>query len=73
MDFQYDKDTDSLYIALSPRKSVESEEVSDGLIIDYDDTGHIVGLDIQHASKQISLSNASFSGFLPSIDTQTHL
>lgn len=67
MDFHYDKETDSLYIALSTKKSVESEELSDGLIVDYDTTGHIVGLDIQHASKQISLSNASFSGFMPSI------
>lgn len=73
MDFQYDKKTDSLYIALSPKKSVESEEVSDGLIVDYDDEGHVVGLDIQHASKQISMSNARFSGFLPAIDTPTHL
>lgn len=68
MDFYYDKKTDSLYIGLSAKPSAESEEVADGLVVDYDEAGHIVGLDIQHASQQINMNNARFSGFSPAID-----
>jgi uncharacterized protein YuzE len=56
MKLHYYKDTDSLYIDLSSKVSAHSEEISDGLIIDYDDSGSIVGIDIQHASQCIDLS-----------------
>jgi uncharacterized protein YuzE len=57
MKLHYDKDTDSLYIDLSSRVSANSEEISDGLIADYDEAGSIVGIDIQHASQRIDLSS----------------
>lgn len=56
MKLHYYKDTDSLYIDLSSKVSASSEEISDGLIIDFDDSGSIVGIDIQHASQRIDLS-----------------
>ena len=68
MDFTYDKDTDSLYIALSPKTSTESEEVAPGIVVDYDALGHIVGLDIEDASKHTSLSHIHVAGFKPEID-----
>jgi uncharacterized protein YuzE len=57
MKLHYDNDTDSLYIDLSSRVSANSEEISDGLIADYDEAGSIVGIDIQHASQRIDLSS----------------
>lgn len=68
MDFHYDKTTDSLYIELSPKTSAESEEVAEGIVVDYDEAGHIVGLDIENASRRINLSNVHFTGFTPNID-----
>ncbi len=68
MNFSYDKTTDSLYIALSSNPSSESEEVADGIVVDYDAAGHIVGLDIENASKHINLQNIQFDGFLPKVD-----
>ena len=56
MKFRYFADTDSLYINLADRPSSESEEVSPGVVIDYDEAGRIVGLDIQHASQIVDLS-----------------
>jgi uncharacterized protein YuzE len=56
MKLHYYEDTDSLYIDLSSRVSANSEEISDGLVVDYDDTGGIVGIDIQHASQRIDLT-----------------
>ena len=57
MKLHYYKDTDSLYIDLSSKVSANSEERSDGLVVDYDEAGSIVGIDIQHASQRIDLSS----------------
>jgi uncharacterized protein YuzE len=46
MKINYYPETDSLYIDLSHRTSVESREVSEGVVFDYDDAGNIVGIDI---------------------------
>jgi uncharacterized protein YuzE len=70
MNFHYDKETDSLYIELSSKHSTESEELSDGVVVDYDETGHIVGLDIESASKNFNLSSLNIKGFVPTIDIQ---
>jgi uncharacterized protein YuzE len=52
----YYPDTDSLYIDLSSRPSVESQEVSEGVVLDYDADGNLVGIDIDHASRKLDLS-----------------
>ena len=43
-------DTDSLYIDLSSRASVDSREIAEGLVEDFEANGQTVGIDIQHAS-----------------------
>jgi uncharacterized protein YuzE len=56
MKLNYYPDTDSLYIDLSTRPSAESREVSDGVVLDYDDEGNLVGIDIDNASRKLDLS-----------------
>ena len=56
MKFNYDSETDSLYIDLSEKTSVDSQEVSPGVVLDFDDEGRLVGIDIQHASQSVNLS-----------------
>lgn len=51
MRLDYDKDTDSLYIHLSESTAADSDEVRDGIVLDYDANGSLVGIDIQHASQ----------------------
>ena len=53
--FNYFPDTDSLYIDLAQRPSVESREVSEGVVLDYDGDGNLVGIDIDHASRKLDL------------------
>ena len=55
-------DTDSLYIDLSERASVESVEVSEGIVLDYDDTGNLAGIDIDDASTEVELKEVILSG-----------
>jgi uncharacterized protein YuzE len=56
MTLHYYEETDSLYIDLSEAASARSLEVEDGFVVDFDETGKIVGLDIQHASERVDLS-----------------
>lgn len=65
MKLSYYPETDSLYIDLSEMRSADSIEISDGLVADFDAEGHIVGLDIDHASERINLKNLETIGFPP--------
>ena len=56
MKLNYSAETDSLYIDLSDRPSAESKEVAPGVVLDFDDTGTLVGIDIDHASKLLDLT-----------------
>jgi len=55
MKLNYYPETDSLYIDLSEKQSVESREISEGIVLDYDGEGQLVGIDIDNASKKIQL------------------
>ena len=61
MKISYDKATDSLYIHLADRASLDSDEVKDGVVLDFDANGALVGIDVQHASQRADLSNLSLS------------
>jgi uncharacterized protein YuzE len=56
MKINYYPDTDSLYIDLSSKTSVESIEISEGIILDYDEHNNLVGIDIDNATKKLDLS-----------------
>ncbi len=56
MKLNFYPDTDSLYIDLSVKPSVESREVSEGVVLDYDGAGNLVGIDIDNASHKLDLS-----------------
>ncbi|MGH2459159.1 MAG: DUF2283 domain-containing protein [Chloroflexota bacterium] len=56
MKFHYDPETDSLYIDLIDKPSVDSREVAPGVVLDFDDADHLVGIDVQHASQTVNLS-----------------
>ena len=60
MKVKYDVTTDSLYISLNEGVSTESEEVTDGVVLDFDGAGKVVGIDIQHASQRADIDKLSF-------------
>ena len=56
MKFHYYPETDSLYIDLAEKTSVDSQEVALGVVPDFDAEGYLVGIDIDHASRVVNLS-----------------
>ncbi len=62
MKLKYYNDTDSLYIDLSEKTSVESLEVAPGIVVDFDKHNNIVGIDIDHASKILNISTLEITG-----------
>lgn len=56
MKLHYYPETDSLYIELTDAPGAEAREIADGLVIDFDADGNVVGLDIDHASRKLDLS-----------------
>lgn len=69
MKLNYYKDTDSLYIDLSEKKSVESREVSEGIQLDYDQAGNLVGIDIDNASTKVQLNRLVLSKLPGKVET----
>ncbi len=61
MRLKYYPDTDSLYIDLSSKPSVDSREISDGVVLDYDADGNLTGIDIDNASRKIDLQEVVLS------------
>ena len=69
MKVNYYPETDSLYIDLSGKTSVDSREVSDGVVLDYDETGNLVGIDIDNASAKVQLERLVLTGLPAEIET----
>lgn len=61
MKLNYYADRDSLYIDLAERPSVESREISEGVVLDYDVEGNLVGIDIDHASRKVDLKKLTLN------------
>jgi uncharacterized protein YuzE len=55
MQLNYYPETDSLYTDLSERPSVESREISEVVVLDYDASGGLVGIDIDNASTKVQM------------------
>lgn len=61
MKLSYDLKTDSLYIHLSDKPSVDSDEVADGVVLDFDSSGVLVGIDVQYASQKTDITSVALS------------
>lgn len=53
MKIKYDKQADILYITLSEKPVVESDEEKKGIVLDYDADDNIVGIEVLNASKKL--------------------
>jgi len=61
---RYEPDADVLYVWIREGRVVDSDEVSDGVIVDYDEDGNALGIEILEFSKRkIDLNELVIRGF----------
>jgi uncharacterized protein YuzE len=56
MKLHYYPETDSLYIELKNTPGAEAREIVEGLVVDLDENGEVVGFDIDQVSLRLDLS-----------------
>ena len=54
MRLRVDQESDALYFRLDESAIVESEEVRPGIVLDYDDQGQVVGIEILALSTHVT-------------------
>ena len=64
MKISYYPDTDSLYIDLLEQPSTESREISEGVVLDYDAQGRLVGIEVDNPSEKVDLKKLTLSKLL---------
>lgn len=59
MKLNVDREADALYLRLDDSEIVESEEVSPGVVLDYNAANEVIGVELLHLSKRSSDLNLS--------------
>jgi uncharacterized protein YuzE len=54
MKLTVDREADALYLDLDDAPAAESEEISPGVILDYNAEGKVVGIEMLYLSKRVS-------------------
>ena len=57
MKIEYSKNVDALYIKFKEAKIADSTDIEEGVTVDLDENGHIVGIEILDASEKFQLSD----------------
>jgi uncharacterized protein YuzE len=57
MKIDYDKEVDALYIRIQEKDVARTQEVSDGMNLDFDVEGRLIGLEVLGASRRYSSSD----------------
>jgi len=52
MKLHIDKEADALYLRLDDSKIIESEEVSPGVVLDFNEQNQVVGIEMLHLSRR---------------------
>jgi uncharacterized protein YuzE len=71
MKLHYYPETDTLYIQLKNEPSTESEEIAHDVVIDFNADGKIVGIDIDHASQAVDLSELAIEALPKTLERPT--
>lgn len=56
MKIEYSKEADALYVYFREIEVAKSKEIEEGVVVDLDKEGHIVGIEVLDASKRLKPS-----------------
>jgi len=61
---RYDPGADALYIRFKEDEVVDSEEIDVGIIVDYNEKGEVVGIEVlEFSKKRVDLADLIVKGF----------
>ncbi len=63
MRMHYSQEADALYIRLKETKIENTDEITDGVILDYDINGTVVGIEILSVSKTVDIGQLIIQSF----------
>jgi uncharacterized protein YuzE len=69
MRFEYYAETDTLYIELQAGPGVDAQEVAPDIVLDFNEDGQVIGIEIEHASERTDLKHFQLSSFPLSVSS----
>jgi uncharacterized protein YuzE len=57
MKIEYSKDADAIYVYFKEEFVARSKEIEDGVVIDFDEKGQFIGIEVLDVSQRFSLSD----------------
>ncbi len=57
MKIEYSKEADAIYVYFKEEFVAKSKEIEDGVVIDFDEKGQLIGIEVLDVSKRFSLSD----------------
>jgi len=63
MKVTYDEEADTIYMKLRETEYYESDEITEGFILDYDNEGNVIGIEILRASTHLNSEDLSTVNF----------
>ncbi len=57
MKIEYSKEADALYVYFKEEFVAKSKEIEDGVVIDFDEKGQLIGIEVLDVSQRFSLSD----------------
>ena len=60
MKVKYFPDTDTLLVNFSDQKIVETRDLNENILLEFDESGHVVSMTIEHAKQQTDVSEFSY-------------
>jgi len=63
MIIHYSKDADALYIRLADKRVADTDQLNEDVIIDYDEKGDVIAIEILDASKKTDIARTIIDYF----------
>ena len=57
MKIEYSKEADAIYVYFKEELVASSKEIEDGVVIDFDKEGHLIGIEVLDVSQRFSLAD----------------
>ena len=57
MKIEYSKEADAIYVYFKETRVEKSKEIEDGVVVDFDDKGQLIGIEVLDVSQRFSLAD----------------